>query len=155
VAGWAHFCNSRARPPSNGLRGVSPKFIPATGCDSEAVRFLKGTFKARTSKRKFFSQFSVFRFRLRRNGRGFRAEDHTVARARFERVRLQAAPPITWPSGPGLYPEASSPSAVRRSSPCGKVVEILCGARVDRVFRGTVWLKGFEDSQILTRVCLD
>lgn len=34
--------------------GMSPEIIPATGCDSEAVRFLKGTFKVRTSKASSF-----------------------------------------------------------------------------------------------------
>src|SRR5215813_1035109 len=62
VAGWAHFCNSRARLASNDLKGLSPLIAPATGLDSETLsRFLKGTFKARTSKSKFFSQFFVFR----------------------------------------------------------------------------------------------
>jgi hypothetical protein len=68
VAGWALFCNSRARPASKVLRGIkNPSIAPATGLDSETTsRFLKGTFKARTSKSKFFSQFSVFRFGVRR-----------------------------------------------------------------------------------------
>ena len=70
VAGWALFCNSRARPASNGLEGLNPSIAPATGLDSETTsRFLKGTFKARTSKSKIFSQFSVFRFGVRRNER--------------------------------------------------------------------------------------
>jgi hypothetical protein len=43
--------------------GLDPTIVPATGLDSETTsRFLKGTFKARTSKSKIFSQFSVFRF---------------------------------------------------------------------------------------------
>ena len=35
VAGWALFCNSRARPASNDLEGLNPSIAPATGLDSE------------------------------------------------------------------------------------------------------------------------
>ena len=35
VAGWALFCNSRARPASNGLEGLNSSIAPATGLDSE------------------------------------------------------------------------------------------------------------------------
>src|SRR5919205_4204171 len=59
VAGWTLFlCISRARPASKYLKGLNPLIAPATGLDSEAKsRHPKGTFKARTSKSKFFSQF--------------------------------------------------------------------------------------------------
>jgi len=44
---------------------LSSQIAPATGLDSETTsRFLKGTFKARTSNSKIFSQFSVFRPRI-------------------------------------------------------------------------------------------
>jgi len=35
VAGWALFCNSRARPASKILEGWNPSIAPATGLDSE------------------------------------------------------------------------------------------------------------------------
>ena len=72
VAGWALFCNSRARPASKVLEGLNLSIVPATGLDSETTsRFLKGTFEARTSKSKLFSQFSVFRFGVRRKSAFF------------------------------------------------------------------------------------
>src|SRR5271154_4366670 len=52
--------------------------VPATGLYSESVTYPKGTFKARTSKG-IFSQFLVFRIRLRKmsaeTGGSLRTED--------------------------------------------------------------------------------
>src|ERR1700739_4145392 len=47
----------------NVLEGLRSLNCPGHGtCFGNTSRFLKGTFKARTSKSKIFSQFSVFRF---------------------------------------------------------------------------------------------
>ena len=127
-------CISRARPASNIKEGIGSSIAPATGLDSETPsRFLKGTFKARTSKSKFFSQFSVFRLRT--------AKKPCALKRRFTQAEglsccaLKRNCTVCPPSPNG-------------TSPCGNLVEILWDVCVDSVFRSAVCLKGFEDSWI-------
>ena len=60
-----------ARPASKFQRALKSLNRPGHGTGFGKKAFPKGTFKARTSKRRIFSQFSVFRFGMRRNWRIF------------------------------------------------------------------------------------
>jgi len=79
-------CISRARSASNVKRRFSSSIAPATGLDSETPsRFLKGTFKARTSKASSFLNFLSFAFarpksRVRSSGALPRRKAYPAAR---------------------------------------------------------------------------
>jgi hypothetical protein len=118
VAGWAHFCNSRARPASKCFKRLNPLNRPGhgTGFGSPSCKtpVSEGYLQSKDLQTRIFSQFSVFRpcASLKRPRAGisaflkFQAEDHTVARCK------------------------SSPPS-KTNSRCGNRVEILWDARVD------------------------
>jgi len=88
----------------NKQRAIKFSIVPATGLYSQhgfVEAAPKGTFKARTSKQAFFSQFlsSVIGLRenARRSRRFSRTEDHTVARV-LERQRIKSPPNLKFNS---------------------------------------------------------
>ena len=116
------------------------------GFDSETRRFRRVPSR-RTSKRRIFSQFLVFRLGLRRKFGAWvsiraKAEDHTVAcckRAPHSKVghseRFYRQESAFWAAG-----QLSLHASQMGTSPCAKHVETLWDVGVDRIFRRTVCL---------------
>ena len=129
------FCNSRRRPAS---KIIEPDCKPALNRPGHGTsirklpRFLKGTFKARTSKSKIFSQFSVFRLGMRRKSASFKTKRKAILVARLSsQSRFLALMPL------GMQVLVSSSWA---EFPMWKSRGNAVGCAIDRVFRRTVCL---------------
>jgi hypothetical protein len=183
------------------VQGRCALIIPATGWDSEAVRPLKGTFKARTSKASsllnFLSSALARPEGPARSGRPYCCALFSSVRGAPQSSFLAAkaarndnlgngligttkvVPFPVWNLSSFARPDSPSPRHAKTGrvgdpdrgrlslhgpaklpcaadSHCGKQVEIHQGRAVDRAFRGTVCLKGFEDGGLLVcRASLD
>jgi hypothetical protein len=127
-------CISRHRPASKIQRErVEFSIVPATGLHSEGSFVQtapKGTFKARTSKQAFFSQFLVFRVGMRRNLACYSGRKAILLRASERRYK-----PLVIPNSPtvrnlllGLKLAALPPSAPGRI-PIVEIIWKFCGKR--------------------------